>query len=261
MEDNSFTPYVYKVTNKITKQFYIGMKAVSSAWTGTEIGVDYFTSSSNSEFREDFKKNPQNYLCEKLFEGDLEDVEKFEGDLIRELRYDPLILNRAFQHNGKICSVPNCHRSLETRKRISEAAKHRPPWIEERRRKASEQRKGRPAWNKGVKYTTEQKKNLKTKWVKGRTIPDSTREKLSKALKGRKFSDEWRENLRKGWERRKAKGLACTEATRAKLRETRKNPASTTKGKHWFTNGKVNTLAFECPEGYWKGKKARKIEK
>lgn len=26
------------------------------------------------------------------------------------------------------------------------------------------------------------------------------------------------------------------------------------KGKHWFTNGNLNVLAVECPDGYWQGK-------
>lgn len=253
MENKPFTPYVYRVTNKITGQFYIGMKATSSYWTGTEIGVDYFTSSTDTVFREDFKKNPQNYICEKLFEGALEDVEKLEGDLIVANKENPLILNKAFQHNGKICSLPGCHRKPEAKKRMSEAAKKRAPFTDEQRKRMSESRKGRKAWNKGVKYTEDQKKNLKT-WQPGRAVSDKTRARLSAALKGRKFSDEWRKNLSKGWEKRKEKGLGCTEETRTKMRNSHKKPGSTTKGKHWFTNGIVNTLAYDCPEGYWKGK-------
>ena len=94
------------------------MKAVPG-----EIGIDYFTSSSNLEFRKDFQEHPENYLCEKLFKGTLEAVTKLEGDLIVANKSNPLILSKAFQHNGKICSLPGCHRSPETRKRMSEAAK------------------------------------------------------------------------------------------------------------------------------------------
>ena len=49
MDNKSFTPYVYRVTNKITGQFYVGSKIAKG-----EIGVDYFTSSTNKEFRNDF---------------------------------------------------------------------------------------------------------------------------------------------------------------------------------------------------------------
>lgn len=34
MDNKPFTPYVYRVTNKITGQFYIGMKATSNRWNG-----------------------------------------------------------------------------------------------------------------------------------------------------------------------------------------------------------------------------------
>lgn len=30
------------------------------------------------------------------------------------------------------------------------------------------------------------------------------------------------------------------------MRNSHKNPGSTSKGKHWFTNGIVNTLAYDC---------------
>lgn len=259
MENNSFTPYVYRVTNKITGQFYIGMKATSNRWTGTEIGVDYFTSSTNEAFKKDFQENTQNYTVEKIFEGKLEDVIKLEGDLIIQNKDNPLILNKALQHNGKLCAVPNCHRTPETRKRISDAAKKRKPISEETRKKMSEKRKGRKAWNKGVKYTEEQKQNLKT-WQPGRVVSEKTRAKLSKALKGRSFSEDWKKNLSKAWEQRKAKGLACTEETRAKMRASHKKPGSTTKGKHWFTNGSINTLAYSCPDGFWKGKTKHRKE-
>ena len=118
--------------------------------------------------------------------------------------------------------------------------------------------KEKKAWNKGVKYTEEQKKNLKT-WQPGRLVSDKTKAKISAALKDREFSEEWRRNLREGWKKRKEKGLSCTEATRAKMRNSHKNPGSTTKRKHWFTNGVVNTLAFDCPEGYWKGKHKKEL--
>lgn len=102
------------------------------------------------------------------------------------------------------------------------------------------------------------KEKLKT-WQPGRLVSDKTKAKISAALKDREFSEEWRRNLREGWKKRKEKGLSCTEATRAKMRNSHKNPGSTTKGKHWFTNGVVNTLAFDCPEGYWKGKHKKEL--
>jgi hypothetical protein len=32
-----------------------------------------------------------------------------------------------------------------------------------------------------------------------------------------------------------------------------RNGGKATKGMHWYTNGVVNTKAFECPEGFWNG--------
>ena len=56
------------------------MKAVPG-----EIGIDYFTSSSNLEFRKDFQEHPESYLCEKLFKSEnLQEVLDFEADKILE---------------------------------------------------------------------------------------------------------------------------------------------------------------------------------
>ena len=50
-------PYIYIVKNKQNGKFYIG-----SQCSGKIIGVNYFTSSTDKEFKEDFKNNPQNSL-------------------------------------------------------------------------------------------------------------------------------------------------------------------------------------------------------
>lgn len=135
MENNTFLPYVYKVTNPTTGEFYIGMKI-----TPGEIGVDYFTSSTNKEFKSDFKKNPQNYLCEKLFIGNQADVVLKESELIYNSKDSPLILNKAF-NNGHVFLI-------EIR-----------PHTAEQNKKQSESMKGHMPWNKGLKATEEAKKN------------------------------------------------------------------------------------------------------
>lgn len=45
-----------------------------------------------------------------------------------------------------------------------------------------------------------------------------------------------------------------SEEIAQKKREHLKSVCSNTKGKHRYNNGKIEILAFECPEGFVKGR-------
>ena len=123
LKNTSLKPYIYKVTNFETGRYYIG-----SQCRGKIIGVNYFTSSTNKEFREDFKNyREEKYKIEiiKEFE-DPEECGRAENYIIRNymLLKDGLCLNRFYCcNNKKIFSAVGLHHSEETRKRISEANK------------------------------------------------------------------------------------------------------------------------------------------
>ena len=90
------------------------------------------------------------------------------------------------------------------------------------RRKISDAQKGHIAWNKGLKTGPNKKlsdsKKGKATWNKGKRATPEQIEKNKIAQK-------------KYW-------------------STHTNPQ---KGKHWFTNGEKNLMAFDCPEGLWLG--------
>ena len=44
-----------------------------------------------------------------------------------------------------------------------------------------------------------------------------------------------------------------SEETRKKLSEANKGKNIWTKGMHWFNNGKINKVCYECPEGFVPG--------
>lgn len=50
LKNTSRKPYIYKVTSFETGRYYIG-----SQCSGKKIGVNYFTSSTNKEFKNGFK--------------------------------------------------------------------------------------------------------------------------------------------------------------------------------------------------------------
>ena len=89
-------PYIYLVKNKITKQFYIG-----SQCSGKILGKNYFTSSRNKEFKNDFKENTKNYDIWKIIE--IEDPSEcliIENQLIKDNFDNPLIINRSYFLNN-----------------------------------------------------------------------------------------------------------------------------------------------------------------
>ena len=128
MKNTSRKPYIYKVTNLENHQYYIG-----SQCRGNIIGHNYFTSSTNKNFMDDFKNyREEKYKIEiiKEFE-DPDECGRVENYIIRNymLKKDGLCLNRACHCNGKkIFSAVGLHhapwnkgipRSEETRKKIS----------------------------------------------------------------------------------------------------------------------------------------------
>ena len=134
-------PHIYKVTNLETHQYYIG-----SQCSGKTVGVNYFTSSTNKEFREGFKTyREEKYKIEIIKEFD--DPKKCihaENYIIRNymLKKDGLCLNRACCCNGKkVFSAVGTHHSEETRQKMSKALKGQSP-SEETKQKISIALKG-----------------------------------------------------------------------------------------------------------------------
>ena len=84
--------YIYKVTDKETRQFYIG-----SQCGGKTIGVNYFTSSRNKEFRNKFKANPTQFEIKII--GVFADANACvlqENIFIKDNIKNPLCLNKNY---------------------------------------------------------------------------------------------------------------------------------------------------------------------
>jgi hypothetical protein len=60
MTSNTIYHYVYRITNLVEKKHYYGKRS-SKCDPKKDLGVKYFSSSTDKEFREDQKLNPQNY--------------------------------------------------------------------------------------------------------------------------------------------------------------------------------------------------------
>lgn len=90
---------------------------------------------------------------------------------------------------------------------------------------------------------------------KGKPKSEETRKKLSEAHKGKQFSEEHKKKLsesKKG-ENNSMYGKKHSEEARKKMGNCHKGNTNT-KGMHWYNNGKINKLCYECPEGYVPGR-------
>ena len=127
MKNTSRKPHIYKVTNFETGQYYIG-----SQCSGKTVGVNYFTSSTNKEFKDGFKTyGEEKYKIEiiKEFE-DPDECVRAENYMISDHMQlkDGLCLNRACCCGGeKIFSRVGTHNpySEETKHKMSIAKKGR----------------------------------------------------------------------------------------------------------------------------------------
>lgn len=157
--------YVYKVTDKRTGKYYIGSKTTLDK-DNYYIGYNYFTSSTDTEFVEDFKKNTTKYKHEVLgYFDDKQECLDYEADLIEDAWNNDRenLINRGLVRKDKLTghvtiskfTLPGHTVTEETKRKISEAQKGIPrgPHTEEEKRKISEANKGK---NKGKKHTVEQ---------------------------------------------------------------------------------------------------------
>lgn len=155
--------YIYKVTDKKTKEFYIG-----SQCGGKTIGVNYFTSSRNKDFRNKFKSDPTQFEIKVI--GVFADANACvlqENIFIKDNIKNPLCLNRCY----RIC----CEL------KISNAGIK---MSEEQKAKISKANKGKVSHNKG-KHLSEEWKNKIRKSNTGKVFSEETRRKIGYASRNR----------------------------------------------------------------------------
>lgn len=120
-------------------------------------------------------------------------------------------------------------------------------------RKHSEETKQKISKNNIGKHHISEEQKAKLRLLNlGRPLTEEHRRKISESNKGKIFSNEHRLNLSKA-----AKKRVMSKEERKKLSETRKKLHIVTrgsKGMHWYNNGSINISAFECPDGFVKGR-------
>ena len=59
--------YTYRITNKKTNKHYYGVRTSRNKLPNQDLGKEYFSSSTNKDFKKDQKENPQDYKYKVVY--------------------------------------------------------------------------------------------------------------------------------------------------------------------------------------------------
>lgn len=201
--------YIYKVTNIITGQFYIGQRSSYKGTPEEDLGIHYFTSSEDI-VKPLFMNNTSEWKKEILYRDIqyAETLDDIEGYAIHKVINDKLCLNGYDPSSHHGFYMTGRHHSDETRKKMREAAKHRAPISDETRANMSKAAKNRPPMSNEQKTKISEANkhhspDMIAKFAKfqyGKHPSVKTRARMSEAQKHRlhsPMSDEQKTKLRK----------------------------------------------------------------
>lgn len=171
--------YVYKITNLSNNMYYIGSRQ-SKCDPKDDLGVKYFSSSSNKNFINEQKQNPNKFKYEILSKHNSR-MEAFEEEVRVQIELgcleDELCYNKSINHLQFTNYNKSFKHTKESKEKLSKARK--------------EYYKTHDAWNKGYKYPEEfgkkvsesLKGNPRLRTQLGKKHSDETREKISEGVK------------------------------------------------------------------------------
>jgi len=182
--------YVYRITNKIEQKHYYGVRGCNVE-AKLDLGIKYFSSSRDKEFKDDQKNHPENYkykivrICSNRKEADALEIKLHEKFNVGK--------SESFYNRAKRTSMgfdrTDINHTLEARKKMSEAMKGVPK-SDEHKRKMSEAQKGEKNPMYGKEHTDETRQKLseantgEKNPMYGKEVSPETRKKLSEAQKG-----------------------------------------------------------------------------
>jgi hypothetical protein len=184
--------YTYRITNTKLKKHYYGVRSTEKI-PSKDLGFKYFSSSMDSEFMEDQKKNPHLY--------------KYKIVSIFKTRIEAIILEIKLHERFDVAINTNFYNKAKaTHKSFDCSGTKR---TDKSKLKMSNSRIGKDPWNKGLTkcYDDETLNNMSiaktgttpiNKGKKGLWKPNKEQlDKLSESMKGRKLSKEHITNLSK----------------------------------------------------------------
>jgi hypothetical protein len=171
--------YVYRVTSLIENKHYYGSRT-SKVVPKNDLGIAYFTSSTNKEFKKDFKNNPQNYKCKIITE-----YKTREEAILFEIK-----LHKKFNVG---VSDKFYNKAQQTASRFSTEGTS--PHTEESKKKMSNSKKGN-SYRKNKKCSEETMLKI-SQARKGTVHSEEHKIKIADSLRGLVRSEDVRQNMSK----------------------------------------------------------------
>lgn len=210
--------YVYRVTSIQENKHYYGYRSSTDS-PENDLGVKYFTSSTNLKFKELFRNNPENYKLKIVSVFDTrEEAMLLEIKLHNKFNVG---VNSNFYNKCKATStgfttegISHIH-SDETKKKISKTSKGRV---------VSQKTKDKLSKaNSGKKHTQEHVAKI-SKANRGKKYTQDHKNKLSEAKKGKTLTQEHRSNISKA-----KQGIVHSKESLQKRTATRRERGYNTK--------------------------------
>lgn len=101
----------------------------------------------------------------------------------------------------------------------------------------------------GKKHTDEAKYKIRTTWDYEKHFTDETKKKMSEAHKGEKNT-----NYGKHISEEAKKKISAKNKGKRRDDDVKKKISEIHKGRHWYNNGIIEKLCFECPDGFVPGR-------
>lgn len=232
--------YVYRITNTKLNKHYYGTRTTGIS-PRKDLGIKYFSSSSDTQFREDQKNNPQHYKYTIVSEFDSREA-AMRLEIKLHDKFD-VGINESFYNKCKATTtgfdVTGRHHDEYAKAKLSKAHTGKPKSKEHRQslssawegrtvsketgRKISEILKGRAnTWGdkiseslKDYVKTEEHRLNIskanrgRVSTFKGKSHTEEAKSKISKVHKGKTISNEQREMISKQFKGKKQTIIEC----------------------------------------------------
>jgi hypothetical protein len=227
------TPYTYLIGWSKLNKWYYGSRTKRGCHPSM-FWVNYHTSSKYVAWMREFYGEPDVIQIRKIFDNK-EDAMKWERNVLKKM---DVINNDSFLNKSDGFGTPSGgmlgHKHTEKTKLIM-----------------SMQQSGTKNGFFGYKHTKESKLKISIGCT-GKTLSENQKKAISKRRNG--VSN-------------RGSGFVLSTETKTKIKNTmlgikhteqrKKNISLAHKGKSWFNNGKQQTLCFNPPEGYIKGRLKR----
>ena len=245
---------IYKTTNNVNGKVYIGQHKVKSLFA-----KDIYIGSGSILIKAIKKYGKENFSKEIITIA----MTQSEADVLEKYyikKYDSTNPEKGYnilkggQGNGRLENQVPWNKGKHTGQHSSSCwEKGHTPWNKDKKlgphtEEWKEKARGHTPWNKG-------KKGCQTAWNKGLILGPVTEEEYEKRYGNRVYDHEALSKAHKGqgkghtpWN----KGKKCPNVSEYNKAHGVMPPSQ--KGKHWYTNGKENVMAFECPKGFVPGK-------